>query len=325
MEISDCSLSRLFCSEDSSSLAAHEEGDEGEECFVLWNASSTLYKTENEYLEFLVSKETSLTTATHSISPSPDEPAVSRDSPRSVRSESVHWILKMKSWFGFSSQTAFLAVAYFDRFFLQRRIIEEKSWATKLLSIACLSLAAKMEEYSPPLLSDYIFGDYRFSCKVIQRMELLVLDALEWRLCSITPFAYLGSFAKKFNFGHSSKSLFSRAIWCIFVSLEVIHLTDYPSSALAAAAILAASDDGLTKKILQSKISTISLSEPLEIEHVFSCYNAMTHKSSKEKTKSGKVLFAVDLPANYADAEKSNDVKNTSSFSPIGDKRRRLQ
>lgn len=46
-----------------------------------------------------------------------------------------------------------MAVNYLDRFLSLYQLPEGKSWTTQLLSVACLSLAAKMEEtYVPPSL-----------------------------------------------------------------------------------------------------------------------------------------------------------------------------
>lgn len=73
----------------------------------------------------------------------------------------------------------------------------EKHWAIRLLSVACLSLAAKMEEYTVPGLSQFQLEDYCFESKVIQRMELLVLTTLEWDMAIITPFAFLPYFIPK--------------------------------------------------------------------------------------------------------------------------------
>lgn len=73
----------------------------------------------------------------------------------------------------------------------------EKLWAIRLLSVACLSLAAKMEELKVPMLSEFPLQDYNFGSKVIQRMELLVLSTLEWRMCSISPFDFLHFFITK--------------------------------------------------------------------------------------------------------------------------------
>lgn len=73
----------------------------------------------------------------------------------------------------------------------------EKLWAIRLLSVACLSLAAKMEELKAPMLSEFPLQDYNFGSKAIQRMELLVLSTLEWRMCTISPFDFLHFFITK--------------------------------------------------------------------------------------------------------------------------------
>ncbi|PKA53642.1 Cyclin-D5-1 [Apostasia shenzhenica] len=287
MELSDCSvsLSGLFCLEDGSLLDADDRDDEVDEELFIYRNGSLLSQPEDEHIGALVSKETSFGTSGHSLS-------FPGDSLRRARFESIRWILKTNSCFGFGSQTAYLAVTYFDRFFLLRTIDETKIWAMRLLSIACLSLAAKMEECSPPALPEFRQGEYQFSSRIVQRMELLVLDTLEWRLSSVTPFSYLSYFAFKFHSGCSPKNLISQAIWFIFVILEDsgMNIVDFRPSTIAAAAILAASSsDGLTKKLIESKMSTFSLPEPLEIEQVFSCYNAMILESKKEKMRSFNV------------------------------------
>lgn len=72
-----------------------------------------------------------------------------------------------------------------------------KSWIMQLLSMACLSLAAKMEEVKVPVLSEFCVEDYSFESNVIQRMELLVLVTLEWKMGSMSPFAYTRFFLEK--------------------------------------------------------------------------------------------------------------------------------
>lgn len=144
-------------------------------------------------------------------------------------------------------------------------------------------------------------------------MELLVLDTLEWKLNSVTPFAYLSYFASKFNFDHCSKDLFSKAISFIFDILEgdefllfflpnmfrikknvifmhlipipAVNLMDYRPSAIAAAAILAASGDRLTKKSLESKITSVSLSESLEIVSYLVKYPSFSFSKREQANK----------------------------------------
>ena len=65
--------------------------------------------------------------------------------------------------------------------------------------MACLSLAAKMEEIKVPALSEFQAGECNFESKEFQRMELLVLNTLEWRMGSITPFAFLPFFITKMS------------------------------------------------------------------------------------------------------------------------------
>lgn len=87
--------------------------------------------------------------------------------------------------------------------------------------MACLSLAAKMEERKVPALSEYYVNEYNFEGNVIKRMELLVLNTLEWEMGSITPFEFLHYFITKF-FGDSRPptDLFSRAIELISTILK---------------------------------------------------------------------------------------------------------
>lgn len=74
-----------------------------------------------------------------------------------ARCEAVEWILKVSGYYSFSAATALLALNYLDRFlfsccFQSHR--EKKPWMTQLASVACLSLAAKVEETQVPLLLD---------------------------------------------------------------------------------------------------------------------------------------------------------------------------
>lgn len=136
---------------------------------------------------------------------------------------------------GFGAQTAYASVAYLDRF-ISRRSIDvslvqglsfvcfdhfldysfdkcmqgEESWAIRLLSMACLSLAAKMEEIKVPALSDFCEEDYNFESSAIQRMELMVLNVLGWEMGSLTPFNFIRFFAKKFSDNSSPQNLVSR-------------------------------------------------------------------------------------------------------------------
>ncbi|KAJ1258763.1 hypothetical protein BS78_10G100600 [Paspalum vaginatum] len=119
-------------------------------------------------------------------------------------------------------------------------------WAFQLLSVACLSLAAKMEETSVPSLLDLQIESKSciFEPRTVQRMELLVLAELDWRLRSLTPFAFIDLFACKADLsGRCARSLVLRACQ---ITLNAIHETEFlnhcPASTAAAAVLSAAAE-----------------------------------------------------------------------------------
>ncbi|WOL12644.1 cyclin-D5-2-like [Canna indica] len=291
-----------------STVICTEDGEENAKRVLC--EDSLVAGTDEEYIELLMSRESCFCSRT--LDPS------SANSVESARPEAVRWILKMKSLFGFSIRTAYLAVSYFDHFFLHRAIdlTKVKSWAIELLSVACLSLAAKMEEWKVTSLSEFQTKDYSFNTGAIQRMELLVLSTLEWRMSRVTPFSYLNYFASKFQ-EHGSEGLLLKAIELIFASIKVMNLVDYRASVMAAAAILAASDERLTQKSVKSKMSVISSCRSMDIDDVFSCYTLMIQETKKENFKTSMV--------NCSSINHSSEANGAISYLIASSKRRRLQ
>ncbi|KAK8613598.1 hypothetical protein V6N13_101356 [Hibiscus sabdariffa] len=117
--------------------------------------------------------------------------------PAMARREAVEWMLKVNAFHGFTTLTAVLAVNYLDRFLttlrLQKDDDDDKPWMIHLVAVTCLSLAAKVEETHVPLLLDLQVGEIKhvFEAKTIQRMELLILSTLKWRMHPITPLSFL--------------------------------------------------------------------------------------------------------------------------------------
>ena len=77
--------------------------------------------------------------------------------------------------------------------------------------MACLSLADKMEELNVRPLSEYHVDDHNFEDSAVKKMELMVLDALGWKMGPTIPFDYLHYFATKFCGDSGQKELISRA------------------------------------------------------------------------------------------------------------------
>ncbi|KAJ8773861.1 hypothetical protein K2173_008324 [Erythroxylum novogranatense] len=166
----------------------------------------------------------------------------------SAREQSVAWILKVQAYYRFQPLTAYLSVNYLDRFLCSRsrRLPQEKGWPMQLLSIACLSLAAKMEEpLVPSLLDLQVEGaKYIFEPRTILRMELLVLSILDWRLRTVTPFSFIGFFACKLDpTGTYIRFLISRATEIILANIQEASFLEYWPSSIAVAAILCAANE----------------------------------------------------------------------------------
>ncbi|RRT59182.1 hypothetical protein B296_00009232 [Ensete ventricosum] len=128
----------------------------------------------------------------------------------SARKAAVEWVARAAATYAFSALTAVLAVNYLDRCFLScaaggglLRLRDGKPWMGRLAAMACLSLAAKVEETRDPFLLDLQVpappeasveedeGEFVFESKTIRRMELLVLSALGWRMNPVTPLSFI--------------------------------------------------------------------------------------------------------------------------------------
>ncbi|GAB4849015.1 hypothetical protein Ancab_003827 [Ancistrocladus abbreviatus] len=191
-------LDCLFCEEESSwdeeeDSALKCEGEHRGKCcqdivkdpLSLLSFEDDSFEEEDDELAALLAKEeqTHLSMA-----------AVIASKPLMVaRREAVEWMMKVNAHYGFSAITLVLAVNYFDRLNLSVELQGDRPWMFQLAAVACLSLASKIEETQVPLLLDFqVECKYVFEARTIQRMELLVLSTLQWRMNPVTPFSYFG-------------------------------------------------------------------------------------------------------------------------------------
>ncbi|KAF2324332.1 hypothetical protein GH714_012612 [Hevea brasiliensis] len=140
-----------------------------------------------------------------------------------ARREAVNWMLKVNAHYSFTALTAVLAVNYLDRFLFSFHLQTKKPWMTQLAAVACLSLAAKVEETQ---VED---SRYVFEAKTIQRMEILVLSTLQWRMNPITPLSFVDFIARRLG---SKGYLCSEFLWRYSRSMH------YLPSVIATAAML---------------------------------------------------------------------------------------
>ncbi|XP_065860972.1 cyclin-D1-1 [Euphorbia lathyris] len=252
----------------------------------------------------------------------------SRSLDASAREESVAWILKVQAYYRFQPLTAYLAVNYLDRFLYSHTLPQTKGWPMQLLSVACLSLAAKMEEpLVPSLLGFQVEGPkYIFEPRTIRRMELLVLTVLDWRLRSVTPFSFLDFFACKIDSsGTYMGFLISRATEIILSNIREASFLEYWPSSIAAAAILCAADEIPKLSLVNPELAELWC-DGLSKEKIISCYRLMQDlvvDNSRRKTPKVLPVLRVTIRARMRSSDSSSS-STCSSFSSSSYKRRKL-
>lgn len=319
---SACAFS-LTCEEDGADLGDGSV-DDGV-LFSPYNAGDE--EEEEEYLEQLVFKEASFCCSSSDSAADCDgdgdvdgecQSVVSEEWFRQARLAAVKWILETRGYFGFGHRTAYLAIAYFDSFLLRRRVDREAMpWAARLLSVACVSVAAKMEECQAPALSEFDAGGYDFCPASIRRMELLVLSTLGWRMGAVTPLDFLPCFSSRLHpHGGAGAGAALKAIGFIFATAQAGSVLDHRPSTVAAAAILAATYGPLlTKEALDSKMRYLSPSRLIEKEHVHACYSVMVGGMNRRGNKRSLPCSGSDEVATSTyDSVLVDDVTDTAAF-----------
>ncbi|EOY28467.1 D6-type cyclin isoform 2 [Theobroma cacao] len=171
--------------------------------------------------------------------------------------------------------TPYLAVNYMDRFISRQDIPQGNPWVLRLLVIACISLAAKMKEIHFSSSNFQREEGFIFDAPAIQRMELLILDALNWRMRSVTPFSFICFFMSLFELKDPplTQALKDRASNIIFQAHGEINLLEFKPSILAASALLLASHELFPLQFPSVETSILSC-EYVNKESLLKCFNA---------------------------------------------------
>ncbi|BAT78441.1 hypothetical protein LR48_Vigan04g198900 [Vigna angularis] len=252
-----------------------------------------------------------------------------------ARKEAIDWIHKVRSHFGFGPLCGYLSINYLDRFLSAYELPKGRVWTMQLLAVACLTLAAKVDETEVPVSLDLQVGESKFvfEAKTIQRMELLVLSTLKWRMQAITPFTFLDYFLCKINGDQSPlKSAIMRSIQLISSTAIGIDFLEFKPSEIAAA--VAMNVMGETQTVDTGKAISV-LIQHVEKERLLKCIKMMQELSSNSgcaKDSSGSVTCLPQSPIGVLDAlcfsHKSDDTNAAScansSHSTPDAKRRKL-
>ncbi|KGN51835.1 cyclin-D1-1 isoform X1 [Cucumis sativus] len=314
VSISNC-FSNLLCQEDSSGVFSGESpgcSSDLESPACVEESISVFIKNERHFV--------------------PDYDCFSRfQSPSldaAARLDSIAWILKVQAYYGFQPLTAYLSVNYLDRFLCSRRLPQSNGWPLQLLSVACLSLAAKMEEPLVPALLDLQVegAKYIFEPRTICRMELLVLRVLDWRLRSVTPFNFIAFFAYKLDpSGDFIEFLISRATEIILSHIREVIFLEYWPSCIAAAALLCAANEVQSLSVVNPEHAE-SWCNGLRKENIMGCYRLMQEiVLDNTRRKSPKILpqYRVTVRTRMRSSDLSSSYSSSSSSSSSSPNKRR--
>ncbi|PHU20699.1 hypothetical protein BC332_11850 [Capsicum chinense] len=196
-----------------------------------------------------------------------------------IRRHAIHYILRITGpQFGFHVQTLYTAVTYVDRFLLERIVEVGQYRMVRLISVACLSLAAKMDESreNVPPLSHYPVGTFGINVDHIRKMELMILGDFRWDMRYVTPFNFIRFFLSRFARDVPSRYLTRMRIYEIVLSvLQGGRLMNHRPSVIAAAATLLAVNGNLTIEQVEIQINALPLNGLLQINNVWYCYNRL--------------------------------------------------
>lgn len=170
----------------------------------------------------------------------------------SARREALDWIWKVHAYFGFGPLSFCLAVNYLDRFLSVFELPRGASWTVQLLAVACLSIAAKMEEIKVPQSVDLQVGESKFvfEAKTIQKMELVVLSTLRWKMLTLTPCSFIDYFLGKITCEqHPAKPSISISVQLILSIIKGIDFLEFRPSEIAAAVAISVLRESQAKEI----------------------------------------------------------------------------
>ncbi|KAA8528341.1 hypothetical protein F0562_035696 [Nyssa sinensis] len=315
----DCAAASLLCAEDNSSIFYDDVGYGAVEDFEpIWHHRN--HRTNNQNQNFggeecltglpLQSDECLALLFKRECEHLPGSDYLNRlrngDLDLGARKEVVDWIRKVHAHFSFGPLCAYLSINYLDRFLSAYELPKGKAWMMQLLAVACLSLAAKMEETEVPLCLDLQVGESKFvfEARTIQRMELLVLSTLKWRMQAVTPFSFIDYFIRKINADQTpSRSSIFRSIQLILSLLKGIDFLEFRPSEIAAAVAISVAVE--TQTVDTEKAISV-LIQHVEKERVLKCVKLIQESSliisGSAKDPSASVQSVPQSPIGVLDA-----------------------
>ncbi|KAJ7948234.1 Cyclin [Quillaja saponaria] len=223
-----------------------------------------------------------------------------RDYDISVRREVISLISKFCC--NLDPVLSYLAVNYLDRFLSSQGMLQPKSWVLRLVALTCISLAAKMTKTEFSITDIQGDGGIIFDKQTIQRMEVLILGALKWRMRSITPFSFIPFFICLFKLKDPPlmQALKARATEIIFKSQSDVKLLEFKPSIIAVSALLSTSHELLPLHYADFR-KALSNCSFVNKEYMLQCYNVVQDITMDGYEYTYDIVSSWDTPVNVLD------------------------
>ncbi|KAK4480137.1 hypothetical protein RD792_013195 [Penstemon davidsonii] len=216
--------------------------------------------------------------------------------------------LQACNYYNFGESTLYTATTYFDRFLSVYQSPVDITWAIQLAAVACLSLAAKIEEVNVPFTVDLqaVEPKFMFEGKTIQRMELMVLNKLKWEIKAYTPLNFLDYYLRKLNHGElPSGKLITRSIQIILITIQGIQFLEFWPSEIAAAMATYVSNE-IQAIDIDNVASTFMGVEKENVVKCFELIQDLLSSSSSSSSSSGSISSIITTTGNATSSSVSS-------------------
>lgn len=236
----------------------------------------------------------------------------------STRSQIVSLILYFCR--NFDDFSSYLAINYMDRFLSNTSMPDEKPWILRVIAVSCISLALKMKKIEFSVSDFQDDGGMILDSVTIERTEMLILGALNWRMRSVNAFSFINFFVPFFGTedGTSIQALKDRASDIILRAQNDINLLEFNPSVISAAALLSAANELFPSQLPHFR-NSISCCEYVNKVELFSCYDLMQEVTASTNPPAFDEASTSSTSDNVLDMECSSSC--TSKSKPNGENR----
>lgn len=150
-----------------------------------------------------------------------------------VRSRLINWCIEVNSKLKLLPETMYMTVSLIDRYF-EKTLIDQQN-QVQLVAVGAILIASKYEEIYPPDVADLIYlTQNTYSRKEIFKIEINILETLDFNLGKPIPLAFFRRFSKA---AHCDLKMHSMGKYFMELSLTEYECCHWKPSLLAAAAL----------------------------------------------------------------------------------------